>query len=95
MWIADELTGQLAARYPEWFASVERPVGPWRWAVLGANGVRQAVRGEITLERICKGLPDLGAICGIPSADVDSNGLSHAPCCKHCMVLNTQVTLCY
>jgi hypothetical protein len=60
MLIADELTGHIAARYPEWFESVERPVSPWRLAVLLADGLRQAVCGEITLARILEALPDLG-----------------------------------
>jgi len=57
--ILDELTGQVATRYPMWFRSVERPVSPWRLLAMLYDGLRNSVRGDVTLERILAVLPDL------------------------------------
>lgn len=58
--ITDELTGQIAALYPDWFQSVDRPVSPWRLSILLSDALRNAIRGMITLAQILLALPDLG-----------------------------------
>ena len=55
--IIDELAGQVAARHPMWFRSVERPISPWRLFAMLHEGLRNAIRGDITLERIVAALP--------------------------------------
>jgi len=57
--ILDELTDQVATRYPIWFRSVERPVNPWCLLAMLHDGLRNSVRGAVTLERILAALPDL------------------------------------
>jgi len=58
--LTDELTGQIAALYPDWFQSVDRPVSPWRLLILLSDALRNAIRGMITLTKILVALPDLG-----------------------------------
>lgn len=58
--LIDALAGKLAARWPAWGESQDRPVSPWRQYALLHDWLRSAVRGVITLERILAMLPDLG-----------------------------------
>lgn len=58
--LIDALAGKLAARWPAWGESRDRPVSPWRQYALLHDWLRSAVRGVITLERILAMLPDLG-----------------------------------
>jgi len=58
--LIDALAGKLAARWPAWGESRDRPVSPWRQYALLLDWLRSAVRGVITLERILAMLPDLG-----------------------------------
>jgi len=55
--IIDELTGHIANRHPTWFRSVGRPISPWRLFAMLHDGLRNTVRGDITLERIMAALP--------------------------------------
>lgn len=57
--ILDELTDQVASRYPIWFQSVEQPVSPWRLMAMLYDALNSWVRGAITLERVLAALPDL------------------------------------
>jgi hypothetical protein len=57
--IVDELSGQVAMRHPTWFQAVERPISPWRLLAVLYDGLRNSVRGDITLGRILAVLPDL------------------------------------
>jgi len=43
-----------------WFATVERPVSPWRWLAWWHEAVRQAVRGVLALATMQAALPKLG-----------------------------------
>lgn len=58
--ILDELTDQVATRYPIWFRSVERPISSWRLLAMLYDALRSSVRGAVTLERIMAVLPNLG-----------------------------------
>jgi len=58
--MADDFTGTVVAQQTDWFESLDRPVSPWRLLVIEVEGLRAAVRSQITLEMIEKALPKLG-----------------------------------
>ena len=43
----------------EWMLDTVRPLSPWRWMTLWADGLRQAIRGPLTLEQCWQALPKL------------------------------------
>ncbi|MEW6422729.1 MAG: transposase [Deinococcota bacterium] len=65
--LVDELVQQAQRQCPAWFGMTERPVSLWRLTTLFFDGLRDAVRGTITLPMVLEALPSLRRfLCDTP-----------------------------
>ena len=59
--------GAAALDHAGWWENVTRPVSAWRWTGLGAELLRQAIRGPLTFARCLAVLPQLARyLCDTP-----------------------------